>query len=101
MTSKVNKHDVLARRKQLLLNKIQQQRTDLGQSTQTWLVVTEPYDKAWRILVSLKPALLVGASMLSLYSIKHPKKLFRWGKRIIGAAGLLRALQKSFKKTTD
>ncbi|EEG84814.1 hypothetical protein PROPEN_03177 [Proteus penneri ATCC 35198] len=44
-----NKQAILARRKKLLLNKIQQQRSDLGQSTQTWLDVTEPYDKAWRI----------------------------------------------------
>lgn len=98
---KPSRKDVIARRKKLLLSQIQQQRTDLGYSTQEWLDVTEPYDKAWRIFVSLKPALLIGASLASLYSIKHPKKLMRWGKRAIGTFGLVRALQKSFKKTTN
>ncbi|UDN36648.1 YqjK-like family protein [Proteus sp. NMG38-2] len=101
MMNKQNKQSVLSRRKKLLLNKIQQQRSDLGQSTQTWLDVTEHYDKAWRILVSLKPAFLVGASFISLYSIKHPKKIIRLGQRAIGAFGLIRAIQKSFKKTSD
>lgn len=96
-----NKRTLLARRKKLLLNKIQQQRSDLGQSTQVWLDVTEPYDKAWKILTSLRPALLVGASLVSLYSVKHPKKIIRWGKRVIGAVGLIRAVQNSFKKTSD
>ncbi|MBG3014025.1 YqjK-like family protein [Proteus mirabilis] len=99
--SRQNKQAILARRKKLLLNKIQQQRSDLGQSTQIWLDVTEPYDKAWRILVSLKPALLVGASFISLYSIKHPKKIMRLAQRTIGAIGLIRTLQNSFKKTSD
>lgn len=99
--SKPSKQTILARRKKLLLNKIQQQRTDLGQSTQVWLDVTEPYDKAWRLVVSLKPALLVGASLISLYSIKHPTKIIRWGKRVIGTIGLIRTIQNSFKKTSD
>nr|MBO8919043.1 YqjK-like family protein [Proteus mirabilis] len=43
---------------------------------QTWLEVTAPYDKAWNILTSLKPILLIGASVVSLYSIKHPKNWF-------------------------
>lgn len=101
MMNRQNKQAILSRRKKLLLNKIQQQRSDLGQSTQIWLDVTEPYDKAWRILVSLKPAFLVGASFMSLYSIKHPKKIIRLGQRAIGAFGLIRAIQKSFKKTSD
>lgn len=101
MMSKQSKHLVLAQRKKLLLNKIQQQRTDLGLGAQNWLDATEPYDKAWRILASLRPALLVGASLVSIYSIKHPKKLIQWGQRAIGAIGLIRTLQKSFKKTSD
>lgn len=99
--NKQNKQALLARRKKLLLNKIQQQRSDLGQSTQTWLDVTEPYDKAWRVLVSLKPVLLASASLISLYSIKHPRKIIQLGQRAIGAIGLIRAIQKSFKKTSD
>lgn len=100
MMKKPSRKEVIARRKRLLLSEIQQQRTDLGYCTQEWLDVTEPYDKAWRILVSLKPLILVGASLASLYSIKHPKKLMRWAKRAIGTFGLVRTLQKSFKKTT-
>lgn len=97
--SKQNRRTLaLARRKKLLLDEIQQQRTQLAQEGQTWLEVTAPYDKAWNILTSLKPILLIGASVVSLYSIKHPKKLVRWGRRAIGAVGLIRTLQKSVKK---
>ncbi|WP_244212871.1 YqjK-like family protein [Proteus hauseri] len=101
MMSKPSKNSILARRKKLLLNKIQQQRSDLGQSTQVWLDVTEPYDKAWRILISLKPALLIGASLVSLYSIKHSSKIIQLGRRTLGAIGLIRTIQKSFKKNPD
>ena len=100
--SKQNRRTLaLARRKKLLLDEIQQQRTQLAQEGQTWLEVTAPYDKAWNILTSLKPILLIGASAVSLYSIKHPKKLVRWGRRAIGAVGLIRTLQKAVKKTAD
>ncbi|TFU14922.1 cell division protein FtsH, partial [Proteus mirabilis] len=46
--SKQNRRTLaLARRKKLLLDEIQQQRTQLAQEGQTWLEVTAPYDKAW------------------------------------------------------
>ena len=38
---------------------------------------------------------------ISLYSIKHPKKIMRLAQRTIGAIGLIRTLQNSFKKTSD
>ena len=91
-----NKNQSLAERKQRLLAEIVQQRIDLSSSSQHWLKVTEPYDRTWQTLVSLRPLLIAGASLLSLYSFRHPKKLVTLGKRAIGTWGIIRTLRSTF-----
>nr|WP_314264333.1 YqjK-like family protein [uncultured Moellerella sp.] len=94
-----NKRQSLAEKKQRLLAEIAQQRIDLSTSSQHWLKITAPYDRTWQTLVSLRPLLIAGASLLSLYSLRHPKKLVTLGKRAIGTWGIIRTLRNTFGST--
>ncbi|KAA1186044.1 YqjK-like family protein [Photorhabdus heterorhabditis] len=70
-------------KKQQLLRDIQQQRLELSNNTQLWKSITEPYDKGWQKLLSLKPYLQLGVSAISLYGLRHPVKFYRWSRYII------------------
>ncbi|KLN97725.1 YqjK-like family protein [Moellerella wisconsensis] len=90
-----NKQKILAEKKRQLLQQIEQQRTSLSDTTQHWLKITEPYDRTWQTLISFRPILIAGASLLSLYSLRRPKKLLSWGKRALGAWGIVRTVRNS------
>ena len=50
------------RQKALLLRLIQQQRLDLSASRRDWLDATQPYDRGWSKLVSLRSWFMVASS---------------------------------------
>ncbi|TDB51680.1 YqjK-like family protein [Photorhabdus khanii] len=77
-------------KKQQLLKNIQLQRLILSNDTQHWRNITEPYDKGWQKLLSLKPYLLLGASTISSYGLRHPVKFYRWARRVIGTLKVLK-----------
>ncbi|PHM27464.1 YqjK-like family protein [Xenorhabdus budapestensis] len=72
------------RRKQALLQKIQQQRQSLSAYGQHWLTITRSYDHSWQIILSFKPYFAIGSGILLLYGIRHPRKLYRWSRRLVG-----------------
>ncbi|MDB6368268.1 MULTISPECIES: YqjK-like family protein [Photorhabdus] len=70
-------------KKQQLLRNIQLQRLELSNNTQLWKSFTEPYDKSWQKLLSLKPYLRPAIHAISLYSLRHPMKFYRLSRHII------------------
>ncbi|ATM87555.1 MULTISPECIES: YqjK-like family protein [Yersinia] len=86
----------LAQEKAALLREIQQQRLDLANSAAHWIEVTSPYDRGWAKIVSMRKYLMVGSSLLALYSVRHPKKLIRWSRRAVGAWGTIQLFRRTF-----
>lgn len=72
------------RRKTLLLRQIQQQRLDLAASRRDWLEASQPLDRGWNTLLTLRSWALVGSSALAVWSVRHPRRLVRWAKRGVG-----------------
>ncbi|EBX6937164.1 cell division protein FtsH, partial [Salmonella enterica subsp. enterica serovar Bareilly] len=41
---------------------------------------------------------VAGVSLFSVFAVRHPKKLIRWGQRALGLWGVFRTLQSSFPR---
>ncbi|MBW5405473.1 YqjK-like family protein [Morganella morganii] len=87
-----------ARKKQALIDTIAAQRSDLSQATGQWLKKTESFDRTWQTLAQLRPLVIAGISLISVLSVRHPKKLVRWGQRALGLWGVFRTLQNRFPR---
>lgn len=96
----MNKHQRAerARKKQALIDTIAAQRSDLSQATDQWLKKTESFDRTWQTLSQLRPLVVAGVSLVSVFAVRHPKKLIRWGQRALGLWGVFRTLQSSFPR---
>ncbi|EKT60015.1 YqjK-like family protein [Providencia sneebia] len=92
-----NKRQSLIDRKQFLINKIEQQRHELANASNDWLKVTEPYDRSWQFIVSLKPFFVAATGLISLYTLRHPKSVFSLGKKAFSAWGIARSIQRTIK----
>lgn len=82
-------------RNALLLNQIEQQRLDLSAASRRWFDITQGYDRGWNALLSLRSWALIGSGIMAIWSIRHPRFLFRWGKRGFAAFSTWRLLQKT------
>lgn len=80
----MNSAEERQRRKALLLRQIQQQRLDLAASRRDWLEASQPLDRGWNTLLTLRAWAMVGSSVLAISSVRHPRRLVRWAKRGIG-----------------
>lgn len=78
------RHD-MKREKEHLIRQIQQQRLDLAESKTWWLGKTTRIDHSWQMVFSLRRYLVLGSSVMALYSIRNPSKLIRWARRALGA----------------
>lgn len=87
-----------ALRKQALIDTIAAQRSDLSQTTEHWLEKTESLDRTWQTVVQLRPLVVAGLSLISVFSVRHPKKLYRWGQRAVGLWGVIRTIQANFPR---
>lgn len=87
-----------ARNKQALIDTIAAQRSDLSQAADQWLKKTESFDRTWQTLSQLRPLVVAGVSLISVLSVRHPKKLVCWGQRALGLWGVFRTLQNSFPR---
>lgn len=96
----MNKHQraECARKKQALIDTIAAQRRDLSQAADQWLKKTESFDRTWQTLSQLRPLVVAGVSLASVFAVSHPKKLIRWGQRALGLWGVFRTLQSSFPR---
>ena len=93
-----SRQQVLAQRKQQLIQKIEQQRIDLSVSSRDWLHATAPYDRAWQTVIALKPLFIAATGLISIYTIKHPRRIFSLGKKAVAAWSLARTLQSVLAK---
>lgn len=64
-----------ARKKQALIDTIAAQRSDLSQATDQWLKKTESFDRTWQTLSQLRPLVVAGVSLFSVFAVRHPKNL--------------------------
>lgn len=96
----MNKHHRAerARNKQALIDTIAAQRSDLSQAADQWLKKTESFDRTWQTLSQLRPLVVAGVSLASVFAVRHPKKFIRWGQRVLGLWGVFRTLQSSFPR---
>ncbi len=82
--------------KTLLLEKIQQQRLELASIARNWLQITAPWDHGWQKIVSIRHYLLAATSLLTLYGIRHPRKIITWSKRLLGTWGAVQWVRRVF-----
>lgn len=90
---KLSKAKQLVLKKQQLLTNIQQQRNALSATSEHWLAITAPYDRTWQKILAFKPLVITSFSLIALYNIRHPKKLYRLSRRAIGVWGIAKTLQ--------
>ena len=90
---KLSKAKQLILKKQQLLTNIQQQRNALSVTSEHWLAITAPYDRTWQKILAFKPLVIASFSLIALYNIRHPKKLYRLSRRAIGVWGIAKTLQ--------
>ncbi len=88
-----NKRQLLAAKKQRLLNRIEQQRSDLAASSEDWLRVTAPYDRTWKTFVTFRPLFIAATGLLSIYSLKKTKRILQLGKKAFTMWGIARTIQ--------
>lgn len=86
------------KRKAYLLSQIQQQRLDLTASRRDWLEVTRSYDHGWNTLLSLRSWVLVGSSVMAVWSVRHPSMLVRWARRGFGAWSAWRLVKSTLRQ---
>jgi hypothetical protein len=86
------------KRKAYLLSQIQQQRLDLTVCRRDWLEVTRSYDHGWNTLLSLRSWVLVGSSVMAVWSVRHPSMLVRWARRGFGAWSAWRLVKSTLRQ---
>jgi len=86
------------KRKAYLLSQIQQQRLDLTACRRDWLEVTRSYDHGWNTLLSLRSWVLVGSSVMAIWSVRHPSMLVRWARRGFGAWSAWRLVKSTLRQ---
>jgi hypothetical protein len=86
------------KRKAYLLSQIQQQRLDLTACRRDWLEVTRSYDHGWNTLLSLRSWVLVGSSVMAVWSVRHPSMLVRWARRGFGAWSAWRLVKSTLRQ---
>ncbi|MBP6122506.1 MULTISPECIES: YqjK-like family protein [Providencia] len=93
-----SKHQLLIARKQRLVSQIEQQRIDLSAASRDWLQATSTFDKAWQTVVTFKPIFIAATGLISIYTLKSPKRIFSLGKKALATWSLVRTLQSAVKK---
>lgn len=83
--------------KALLLGRIHQQRQELSTQKWQWMYATSRYDRGWLRLMSLRKYLIAGSSLVALYNIRHPSRMVRWTKRILGIMGTVKLIRSTFQ----
>ncbi|MDU6410120.1 MAG: YqjK-like family protein [Yersiniaceae bacterium] len=76
-----------------LLYLIQEQRADLTDECDQWLVATAPYDRGWIKLMGMKKYLAIGSSLMAVYTARHPNKVMQWGRRAVGIWGTVKLIR--------
>ncbi len=71
-------------RKARLLSQIRQQRLDLSAARRDWFAVTGRYDHGFMTLLNLRRWITVGSGLMAIWSVRHPRGLFRWARRGVG-----------------
>ncbi|AGB84243.1 Uncharacterised protein [Serratia rubidaea] len=94
----MSRRRALAVRKQQLINRIEQQRADLGDNAAQWLDKTEHIDRGYQTLFGMRKYLLLGSGAVALYGMRHPGKLIRWSRRAFSAWGTVRLLRKTLSR---
>ena len=74
-------------RKAYLLRQIQQ------------LDATQPYDRGWSKLVSLRSWFMVASSAMAVVSLRHPRFLVRWARRGVGIWSTWRMVRNIARKS--
>ncbi|MDC9589195.1 YqjK-like family protein [Xenorhabdus sp. XENO-10] len=85
-------------RKQQLLKEIQQQRQLLSVYSRSWLEATQAYDKGWQTLAAFKPYFAIGSGIALIYGLRHPKKFYRWSRRMVSILGFMKAMRNTLYK---
>lgn len=88
----------IERRKQRLLEEIQQQRLDLKASERDWYQLTSRYDSLWHTVIGLRRYIVVGSGLAAAWSLRHPKFLVRWVKRGFGLWSSWRMIRKALPR---
>ena len=83
-----------------LLRQIQQQRQDLSTDRQAWLAATARYDRGWQTLLRAKHFLLPAGGVFVVLSLRHPRRLIRWGKRGLGLWSSWRVVRNALPRIT-
>ena len=86
------------KRKAYLLSQIQQQRLDLTACRRDWLEVTRSDEPGWNTLLSLRSWVLVGSSVMAVWSVRHPSMLVRWARRGFGAWSAWRLVKSTLRQ---
>ncbi|EKN3346009.1 YqjK-like family protein [Yersinia ruckeri] len=82
--------------KEKLLRQIEQQRLDLANSAAHWLEITAPYDRGWLKILEMRKILVLGSSVLAIYSTRHPSRVIRWSRRALSVWGTVRLFRRTF-----
>ncbi len=86
------------KRKAYLLSQIQQQRLDLTACRRDWLDVTQSYDRRWNTFLSLRSWLMVGSSVMAIWSVRHPSMLVRMARRGFGVWSAWRLVKATLRQ---
>lgn len=92
-----NKRQSLAEKKQQLVKRIEQQRTDLTSASRDWLQATETYDRSWQVFVAFKPIFIAAAGLFSVYILRRPKRILSLGEKVLTTWGIMRSFQGAVK----
>ncbi|HGJ5876870.1 MAG TPA: YqjK-like family protein [Arsenophonus sp.] len=56
-------------------------------------MITAPYDRTWQKILAFKPLHIASMSLIALYHILHPTKLYSLSRQAIGVWGIAKTLQ--------
>lgn len=85
--------------KAILLRKIERQRNELAESCHDWLNATAKFDRHWLKIMDMRKYLVVGSSILAVYTLRHPSIIIRWSRRAMGLWGTLRLFRRTFRRS--
>ncbi|MDR0218399.1 MAG: YqjK-like family protein [Enterobacteriaceae bacterium] len=86
------------RKKQALLQQIQQQRQSLSEYGQQWLAITRSYDRGWQMLRPFQSYIATASSLLLLYGLFRPRKFYRWSRHMVNVLGIINTIRKILNK---
>lgn len=80
----MSRQSIREQEKARLLDKIARQRSELSANRLAFIKHTNTFDNGYLTLMKYHRLTIAAAGIIVIYTMRHPRRLMRWGRRALG-----------------